>query len=146
MCRAFVAQLRAVYPQLEAEGVQIVAMTMGQPAETDRFCTDQELDFVCLSDPARVAYDTYGLMSGAANLAATSIRPNNWLAFAREALKGNMPGLAPHGQTLTQLSGTFIIDRAGIVRYAQRSRYAADLATGDELVAAVQSTLLAANE
>lgn len=146
MCRVFVAQLRAVYPQLEAAGVQIVAMTMGQPAATDRFCTDQEIDFVCLSDPARASYEAYGLMSGAANLAATSIRPDNWLAFAREALKGNMPGLAPRGQTLTQLSGTFIIDRAGIIRYAQRSRYAADLASGDELLAAVTSTLIAANE
>src|SRR3954469_4290436 len=60
MCRAFLAELRQIHPNLEEAGVQVLAMTMGQPEQTDEFCTQHEIDFVCLSDPERISYGAYG--------------------------------------------------------------------------------------
>ncbi len=139
MCKKFLAQLRRVYPDLQAAGVQVIAMTQGQPDQTRAFCQAQDTPFVCLSDPDRASYRAFGLSEGLPHLATSSARPTNLVSFAREMLKGNLPGLAPRGQSLSQLSGAFVIDQSGTVRYARRAQFAADLPTDEELLTAVRA-------
>lgn len=130
MCKAFLAQLRRVYPDLQGLGVQVVAVTMGHPDQTEAFCQAQGVPFVCLSDHTREAYEAYGLrvsLVGAAH-------PTSWLAFARAILKGNLPGPPPAGASQSQLSGAFVIDRQGIVRYARQSQTASDFPTAETIL------------
>lgn len=127
------AQLRQAYPPLQKQGVEIVAVTMGQPTQAREYCQEQDLPFVCLSDAHRQAYAAYGLGS---SLVGT-VHPTTWGAYAKSLLKGNVPAPASSSEEAAQLSGVFIIDQTGIVRYAYRSRTVADFPDGEALVAAV---------
>lgn len=137
MCKAMLAQLRQAHPCLQKQGVEIVAVTMGQPTETREFWQAQDLPFVCLSDADRQAYDAYGLLS---SLAGT-VHPATWGAYAKSLLKGNVPMLASSAEEAAQLSGVFIVDQAGIVRYTYRSRTVSDYPDSEALIAAVSGIL-----
>lgn len=137
MCKAFLAQLRRAYPDIQAAGLDIAAVTLGQPGATRDFCRQQEVPFVCLSDPNRVAYTAFGLLSGAGVATQGVVRPSTWLAFAREALKGNVSTPPPRGQDASQMSGLFVIDIDGSIQYAHRSRHLSDLISDEELAAAI---------
>lgn len=134
MCKAFLAQLRRVYPELQSLGVQVVAVTMGYPDQTEVFCQEQNAPFVCLSDHTREAYEAFGLRISRVGAS----HPTSWLAFAREILKGNLPGPPPPGSSSAQLSGAFIIDRQGIVRHAHQSQTASDFPTAEAILEAVR--------
>ena len=133
MCKAMLAQLRQAYPSLQKQGVEIVAVTMGRPSQAREYCQEQDLPFVCLSDAERQSYAAYGLGS---SLTAT-VHPTTWGAYAKSLLKGNVPLPASSGEEAAQLSGIFIIDQAGIVRYAYRSQTVSDFPDSEALVAAV---------
>ena len=139
MCKAFLAQLRRAYPDIQAAGLDVVAVTLGQPHVTRDFCRAQAVPFPCLSDPDRSAYTAYGLLSESSVVARGVARPSTWLAFAREALKGNLNQPPPRGQSASQLSGAFIVDIDGMVEYAHHSQHVSDLLSGEDLAAALAS-------
>ena len=139
MCKALLAQLRRAYPDIQAAGLDVVAVTLGQPRATREFCRAQSVPFTCLADPNRVAYTAYNLLVSPNIVAEGVVRPSTWLAFAREALKGNMTQPPPRGQNPHQLSGAFIIDTDGTVEYAHRSQHVSDLLSDEDLAAALAS-------
>ena len=127
------AQLRQAYPSLQKQGVEIVAVTMAEPSRAREYCQEQALPFVCLADPDRLSYEAYGL---GASLVGT-VHPATWGAYARSLLKGNVPMPASSADEAAQLSGIFVIDQAGMVHYAYRSRTVSDYPDSEALVAAV---------
>lgn len=133
MCKAFVAQLRQVYPELQALGVEIATVTMGRPDMTQEFCRQQSVPFACLADPERLVYQAYGLIDSF--IGAT--HPTTWVAYARSVLRGNLPRPMPLGTPHGQLSGAFLIDQQGVVRFAHRNQTAADNPSNEQLLAAV---------
>lgn len=135
MCRAFLAQLRELDPELQAMGVEVVAMTLGEPEATKEFCHKQGVDFACLCDPERQSYEAYGL----ANSMIGASHPSTWWAYTREIVKGNLPGLTTDKGAGSQLSGTFIIDQAGTVRFAHRNKTAADYPAPETILAAARA-------
>ena len=139
MCKAFLAQLRRAYPDIQAAGLDVAAVTLGQPEATGKFCRTQNVPFTCLSDPERAAYTAYGLLANPNVIAQSAARSSTWLAFTREALKGNLNQPPPRGQSASQLSGAFIIDSNGTVEYAHRSQHVADLISDEDLAAALAS-------
>lgn len=134
LCKVFLRQLREVYPECQALDAEIVALTMGQPGATGEFCRQQGTPFVCLSDYERQAYQAFGL----GNSLMGAVHPTTWLSYAREVLKGNLPRPMPPSMT-GQMSGTFIIDRRGLVRFAHPSKTAADNPAMDELLMVLRS-------
>lgn len=126
------AQLRQAYPTLQKQGVEIVAVTMASPTQAREYGEEQELPFVCLSDVERQAYAAYGLLS---SLAGT-VHPATWPAYARALLKGDVPLPAGTADEAAQLAGVFIIDQAGVVRFAHRSHTVSDYPDSETLVAA----------
>lgn len=133
MCKAFVAQLREVYPELQSLGVEIATMTMGRPDMTREFCRQQDIPFACLADPERQVYQAYGLIDSL--IGAT--HPTTWLSYARSVLRGHLPAPMPLGTPHGQLSGAFLIDQQGVVRFAHRNQTAADNPSNEQLLAAV---------
>ena len=134
MCKAFVAQLREVYPELQSLGVEIATVTMGRPDMTAEFCRQQGVPFACLADPERQVYQAYGLIDSFVG----ATHPTTWLSYARSVLKGHLPRPMPMGTAHGQLSGTFLVDQQGVVRFAHRNQTAADNPTNAQLVAAVR--------
>lgn len=135
-CRAHVRELQEEDTRFREEGVRVVVIGMGTPAQCARFRSRQRLDFPVLSDPERAAYRAYGLSVGTPEQVMG--RPEV-MGGLRLALRGLLPG-RPVGHP-QQLGGDFLIDRDGVLRYARRSRRAADIPDPAALLAAAHDLL-----
>jgi peroxiredoxin len=128
-----VAQLRHRYAELQAAGAQVVIVGMGTPAQTRDFIAAEDLPFPVLSDPRRVSHRAYGAVRG--TLRQLSFHPRIWA-------RGMQATLAGKAQTGTvgdpaQLSATFIVDRQGVIRFAERAALSSDYTAVDTLLAAL---------
>jgi peroxiredoxin len=130
-----VAQLRHRYADFQAAGTEVVVLGMGTPAQTRDFVEAQQLPFPLLSDPRRRSHRAYGVQRG--SLRQLSFDPRIWVRGVQAARSGNT-------QTATigdpaQLSGTFIVDRQGIIRFVERADLSSDFTSPDTLLAALAS-------
>ena len=127
------AQLRHRYADLRAAGAQVVVIGMGTPAQTRDFIAAENVPFAVLSDPRRVSHRAYGAMRG-------SLRQ---LAFDRRiwtrSRQFRQEGLTQTGQVgdPAQLSATFIVDRQGRIRFAERAAISAEFTSVDTLLTAL---------
>ncbi len=108
---------------------------MGTPTRTRAFRQQMHLPFPLLSDPRRVSYRLYGLL----RLDTTrNARPREaakrtfWLTW-RLLRRG---GAISRDQSMAQLGGVFLVDTAGIVRYARLSHEMRDNPQPAELLRA----------
>jgi peroxiredoxin len=107
--------------QIEARGARAAAVTMGGPEEIVAFCGSRAPGVLCLSDPERSAYRSYGLgMLGAAEV----LSPSVMVAGVKAALEGHAQG-APVGEP-RQMPGLFVVGRDGRIALAHYSRTVAD--------------------
>ncbi len=123
--------MRRTHARFEAAGLGILAVGMGTPARSMEFRKEHNLPFPLLSDPRRDAYKLYGLlrldfrrersMSGTVALASAAIRYG---------------GARTPDQDMAQLGGVFIVDTAGVIRYAHRARMMHDNPSPDDLLRA----------
>lgn len=94
-----------------------------------------EAPFPCLADPQRRGYKTFGLKRG--NLWSVLLNP----AVLRRGFQAGRKG--HHIEKIVgdafQMPGTFIIDREGIVRYANYASHAGDHPPAASLLAALRS-------
>jgi peroxiredoxin len=128
-----VAQLRHQYPDLQAAGAQVVVVGMGTPAQTRDYIAAEDVPFPVLSDPRRVSHRAYGAMRG--GLRQLAFHPRIWTRgkqFRQEGLVQTETVGDP-----AQLSATFIIDRQGIIRVAERAALSSDFTSVDALLAAL---------
>ena len=120
--------------EFDALGARVVLAGQGSAEESAAFARDLRLPFVVLADPERAAYATYGLVEGTLG---QLIAPAVTVAALRATLRGARQGPTVGAQR--QLPGAFVIDRAGIVRFAKPARHAGDIASAEELLTAVRS-------
>lgn len=108
-----------------------MAVGLGTPTRTREFRQQMKLPFPLLSDPRRVSYRLYGLMR-------TDLRrsraPQTIARYALPFLRRG--GAYSRDQDMLQLGGVFLVDTAGIVRYARRSREVHDNPRPSELLRA----------
>ena len=109
------------HEEIEAAGLRIVAVGLGEPKHAQRFCGKLAPNLVCHVDQDETAYKTYGLQQGGILALAG---PATFIAAARAAASGHVQGEAT-GDT-RMLPGTFIIDGTGIVQFAYYSRHPGD--------------------
>ncbi len=107
-------------------------MTQGNPQQAQALCDRFRAPFPCLADPQRAGYKAFGLRRG-----------SWWEVIGPAAIARGMEA-ARKGHHIEraigdvmQLSGTFIIDREGIVRYARYGRHSGDHPQTSELVSAL---------
>ena len=133
-CREQVAQLHQDAAEFARRRVTIALITVGSPDDTDAFFRERDLPshFLALADPEKRAYQAYGLTR-----ASTSelFAPQVWAKGFRAALHGHFIGM-PKGDPF-QMPGLFLVDTAGVVRYAHRHRDAGDNPPNAELFAAL---------
>ena len=118
-------------------GVQVVAVGMGSPGEAARFKRSRNIPFPLLSDTRQAVYDNYGLTH---LNPAIELQTGAAASLMLEAIRGNFAGM-PVGD-ITQLGGTFLVDKEGITRYAHRDRGTSTYPTIQELLTAIKQAEL----
>ena len=127
-------QLRDDRDRFEAAGASITLVGLGPHTRAALFCDDRHVPFECLSDPSQEAYRAYGLERGTNR---QLFGPQLLLRYARALLRRDVEAAKLSGDDYRQMSGVFVIDRSGLIRYAHRNRDVADNPPNDELLDAL---------
>lgn len=98
-----------------------MALGLGEPKHARHFGDKLAPSVDCLTNEEPVLYEAFGIEKG--NM-LRMLAPDAIMAGARAASQGHMQGQATGDAQ--RLPGTFIIDAAGIVRYAYYGKYAGD--------------------
>jgi peroxiredoxin len=128
MCREHVVDVREDYERFLEAGGDVAVVTMGTAEQTAAFRERNQLPFVCLADPERVAYKEFGVPKGTVGQVAG---PAVWRGGLKAVVRAGIG--KPVGDVL-QLHGSFIIDQHGIIRYVHLPRHSADRPTNEELI------------
>lgn len=128
-----VAQLRDERERFEAAGAAVAVIGLGRPEHAEAFCERHRAPFACLTSPDRSAHVAFGLRRGTLNDVAG---PAIWVPWLRNELTGKRQGRFGQGD-VAQLPGTFVVGMDGVVRYAHRARRSSDLASNEEVLAAL---------
>jgi len=113
--------LESHHEKIQAAGLRMVAIAIGEPKHAQRYCPSYAPSLTCLCNQTLEAYRAYRVKRGSGDRLFTA---DFMLATARAALSGHVQGKAT-GDTVT-LSATFIIDASGIIRYAHYDEHAGD--------------------
>jgi peroxiredoxin len=125
--------LRDDRERFEQAGAEVVLIGLGRPDQAALFCHRGGVPFACLTSPDRSAHRAYGLRRGTLNQVTG---PRMWGPWLRNQVKGLRQGRFGQGD-VAQLSGTFVVDAGGVVRYAYRGQRSSDNPPNREVVAAV---------
>jgi peroxiredoxin len=124
-------QLRDHEQDFAVSGADVLAIGLGPTQRAGAFCRAKRIPYTCLTDPSGRAHKSYGLHRGVAR----TLDPRNAARFA--ALNTDPETKQTRaGGNVWQQGGAFVIDTAGVVRYAHRSANPGDHAPVDELLAA----------
>jgi peroxiredoxin len=125
--------LRDDRDRFEGAGANVVLIGLGSPEQAVGFCASRGIPFACVTSPDRSAHRSYGLRRGSFDQIAG---PRVWLPWVRNQLGERRQGSFGQGD-VAQLPGTFVVDRAGIIRYAHRGRSSRDNPSNDEVLRAL---------
>lgn len=118
-CREHLFQIRGAYTALQAQGSAVVAVAQHDPDLTARYAQTYHLPFPVLADPARQAYQAFGVVEGTYWETAG---PHVVAHQIKLSLQGNVMGLPRSVGASRQLGGTFVVDTGGVVQFAHLAR------------------------
>ena len=125
--------MRDARERFEEAGAAIVLVGLSRPGDARDFCGRRAAGLVCTTSPDRSAHVAYGLRRGSLNQVAG---PKTWGPWLRAQASSNHQGRLGQGD-VAQLGGTFVVDTAGLVRYAHVSERSSDNPEIDEVLAGV---------
>ena len=137
-CKEMLDELVAGRERIEQAGLALAVVTQGTPESTAAFAAEFAPGLLCLADPERKAYAAYGLERG--DLFQTFLNPKVWAAVRKSGRKGYRVEPPPAGQDAMQMSGTFIISRAGRIELPYYYDHIADHPPLDLLLNGVLSS------
>lgn len=133
-CRAQLADLRPVWPRIEAAGVQPVVIGNGTPLMAEAFVEETGLAVPLYTNPGREVYRALGAKRpGTSALLDPRVYWNGLKALARGFFPRRVQGDA------AQLGGVFLVRPDGSMPYAYRSDLAGDHPSTEELLRAVEA-------
>jgi peroxiredoxin len=137
-CKEMLIELVDGQERIRAAGLDIAVIMQGDVASTAEFARQFAPGLYCLADPERNAYKAYGLERG--TLLQTFLNIKVYQAIARSRRKGLAVEIPPKGQDAMQMSGSFIISRAGLIELPYYYDHIADHPPLELLVTGVLST------
>ena len=120
------SQLRHSYPAFRELNAEVLVIAAVGLKPLTAFARELELPFPVLSDASAEVFFAFGLGKG------MLIRPRTLLAAARLVWRAKRL-FRPIGDVM-QVGGDFIVDRAGVVRYAHSSEDPTDRPEASELL------------
>jgi hypothetical protein len=124
------------HEQITTAGLKSLAVGLGEAKHAERYCGKLAPSLTCFAADSNEPYYAWGLRQttvGEALTNAIGITRATASALAKGIVQGQATG------DTHMLPGTFIIDRAGIVRYAYYSAHAGDNPAIPELLEAARS-------
>ncbi len=130
---AHLGEVAANVERFRAAGVNVLAVSQARPETLAVFLRKFPQPFSVVCDTGRAAYRAFGL------------ERTGWLSFFRPRVVWGYLRLILHGgqvrkrypdEDVLQLGGDFLLDRAGRITFAYRSRTATDRPTVATLLAA----------
>lgn len=115
--------MQSIFEEIRSLPAHVVAVSFSKPERVTFHLEGRSLPFPVLSDPALAAYGAYGL--GRTTLGRI-LRPGVLWRFAKIMFRGWIPTKPDKGDDVMQLGGDFVIDAAGILRYAHPSAEPSD--------------------
>jgi len=134
-CRDHLVQVRDRFDEIRELGADALMVSFGEPERVAWMVEDLELPFRAAADPSREIYSAFGLSK------ASFFRvwhPRVIVKYARLIRSGMKIPRRDVAADLWQLGGDFVIDGAGVVRYAYYSEGPEDRPPVDELVDALR--------
>ena len=107
--------------EFENAGVHVVAVGLGEPRHAAFFGPRLAPSVTCLSHPTAEVHAAFGMGRAGAE---SVLQPGMFSAAVRATLNGHVQGKAT-GDTRV-LSGTFVIDHAGVIRFVHYARFPGD--------------------
>ena len=117
-------------------GVKVVAVGLGEPKHTAAFGPRLAPSATCLSRPTVEAHFAYGIGRAEADVL---VQPGLYTAAFKAASHGHMQGKATGDARV--LSGTFLVDSSGTIRFAHYARFPGDDPGIPDLIQAAQAML-----
>ena len=113
----------------------MVLIGLGSPEQATGFCAQRSVPYACVTSPDRSAHRAYGLRRGTFDQVSG---PRVWLSALRYQFGERHQGRFGQGD-VAQLPGTFVVDRAGIVRFAHQGRRSNDVPSNEEVLRALEA-------
>ncbi len=132
---AHLGEVAANLERFRAAGVNALAVSQAKPAVLAAFLRTSPQPFPVVCDPDRVAYRAFGLERASW---ASFFRPKVLWGYLRLIRRGGKVRRPYPGEDVRQLGGDFLLDRAGRVVFAHRSRTATDRPGVEELLNVVR--------
>jgi hypothetical protein len=134
-CHEMAHEVQRIVPDVVSLGAQVILIGNGSPAQAQRFFSHlglQPPDCVLLTDPERESFDRAGLRR---SFARTFLDPAAHKAYVRARSEGHrITGAAGN---INQLGGVFVTRPPVRLVWSQRSRFAGDHPSGEEMLRAV---------
>jgi len=134
-CRELLGQLDHHQEEINAAGLKLALIGLGDPEQAERVCGQLVHGALCLSDMSADAYDAYGFQRGGLLQLAG---PQVMSAAVRAARSGYFQGET--SGDIAVLGGLFVVDQQSFIRYAFYSRYAGHNPDITELLNQVRGT------
>ncbi len=117
----------------------VVLVGQGRPEHARDFCAARRVAdrFHCTVAPHNETYRQYGLDRGSWMAVAG---PKVWLPGAQSFFGPETHQGRTKGDPI-QLAGTFVIDAAGVIRFAHRNRTSADNPANEDVLAALEAVV-----
>jgi hypothetical protein len=131
VCRHWIAQLERQHAEVERAGLKILAVGIGEPQHVQRYSQRYAPSIACVCGQGTETHTRYGLQRH--TIAELFSRPVV-VSHIRAAANGFAPGVIT-GE-LKILTGQFIVDTSGIIRYAHYSRHVGDDASVSDILTA----------
>jgi peroxiredoxin len=122
-CQAFVGRLHAARDRIDELGAGVTLVGQGSRGAASAFAAPRGLRFDVRIDTDRSAFRAFGL--GDASITQI-VSPSAGVAWIRTQASGEARQGGLHGGSFRQMPGTFVVDAAGTVRFAQGYRHVAD--------------------
>lgn len=107
--------------EFENAGLHVVAVGLGEPKHAAFFGPRLAPSITCLSRSTAEAHAAFGIGRAGAE---SVVQPGIFSAALRATLNGHVQGKATGDARV--LSGTFVIDHAGVIRSAHYARFPGD--------------------
>lgn len=139
-CRKQLALLNRSYDEIVTAGGQLVAIGMGDVAQTKQFHRIMKLRFPLIADQREEAYEKYGLLDEEKTLQWRLDSFKQTMPAAASMLVKGEYGTIMTGGSNSRLGGVFIINTDGIATYVHRDKYAAGSASVEEVIHSLHAT------